>query len=157
MGVELAGSALALLGIYQNWKLSGGEGSVKIATAKAQAALSLLARALDSIERVIRPQEPETRAQAGAADVAAAAYEASGSATATLTETAAGTVSIPDRPRPARIPLFDQHSHLDFEAATGLASDPSLGRLASTHGRSATSPPAARQHHRPAPRFARRA
>jgi len=52
---------------------------------------------LHSVERAIRPQEPEAKAQAGTGRVTATAYDASGSSTTTLTAEAAGTVTIPDR------------------------------------------------------------
>jgi hypothetical protein len=97
VGVELVGFALALFGIYENWKFIGGAGAVKIATAKTQAVSNLLARALDSIERAVRPQEAETKAQAGTAAVTVSAYDASGSSTATLTGEAAGAFTIPNQ------------------------------------------------------------
>jgi hypothetical protein len=97
VGVELAGFALALFGIYQNWKFISGAAAIEIATAKAQAVSNLLARALHSVERAIRPPEPETKAQAGTGRVTATAYNASGSSTTTLTAEAAGTVTIQDR------------------------------------------------------------
>jgi hypothetical protein len=94
--VELVGFALALFGIYKNWTFSGGAGAVEVATVKAQAAWSLLARTLDSIERAVRPQEPETEAHPGTGGVTATAYDASASSPMTLTAEAAGTVNIPD-------------------------------------------------------------
>lgn len=97
VSVELAGFALALFGIYQNWKFIGGAGAAKIATAKAQAALSMLDRALDSIERAVRTQEPETQAEPGTGGATAAAYDASASGTTTLTGEAQGTVTIPNQ------------------------------------------------------------
>jgi hypothetical protein len=97
VGVELAGFALALVGIYQNWKFSGGAGAIKVARDNAQAVSSLFARALRSIEQAVRREEPETKAQAGTARVLATAYDASASSTTTLTGEAAGTVTIPNQ------------------------------------------------------------
>jgi hypothetical protein len=88
--IALAGYAIALVGIYRAWKSSGGAGAVKTA-------LDLLARALDSIEKAVHTQEPETIAHAGTARVTVTAYEASGSSMITFTGEAVGTWHIPDR------------------------------------------------------------